>query len=82
MPSSADKSGLAIKRASNRARFSDRGAAFLTSKIVRGGQVVWGTPARPLKEHLTQLANVAKLPALREEVAELKRRLSELEAKR
>ncbi len=49
--------------------------------IVRGGQVVWGTPARPLKEYLTQLANVAKLPALRDEVADLKRRLVELEAK-
>jgi UDP-3-O-[3-hydroxymyristoyl] glucosamine N-acyltransferase len=58
------------------------GCGILTSKIVRGGQVVWGTPARPLKEHLTQLANVAKLPALRDEVAELKRRLEELEATR
>ena len=56
------------------------GCGILTSKIVRGGQVVWGTPARPLKEHLTQLANVSRLPALRKEVAELKRRLEELEA--
>ena len=31
---------------------------------------------------LTQLANVARLPALREEFAELKRRLDEFEAKR
>ena len=58
------------------------GCGILTSKIVRAGQVVWGTPARPLKEHLTQLANLARLPALRDEVAELKRRLEELEAKR
>ena len=28
------------------------GCGILTSKIVRKGQVVWGTPARPLKEHL------------------------------
>ena len=55
------------------------GCGILTSKIVRGGQVVWGTPARPVKEHLTQLANVARLPALREEVGELRRRLEELE---
>ena len=32
------------------------GCGILTSKIVRAGQVVWGTPARPLKQHLEQLA--------------------------
>jgi UDP-3-O-[3-hydroxymyristoyl] glucosamine N-acyltransferase len=37
------------------------GSGILTSKIVRGGQVVWGTPARPLKEHLEQLAVLSKL---------------------
>lgn len=51
------------------------GCGILTSKIVRRGQVVWGTPARPLKEHLAQLANLARLPELRREVAELKRTL-------
>jgi len=40
-----------------------------------------GTPARPLKQHLEQLANLARLPELRREVAELKRRLAELERK-
>ncbi|SRR5260221_11202 len=59
------------------------GCGILTSKIVRGGQVVWGTPARPLKDYLTQLANLARLPGtlkeLRRELAELKRRLSRLE---
>ena len=50
------------------------GAGILTSKIVRKGQPVWGTPARPLKQHLEQLANLARLPELRREVAELKRR--------
>jgi UDP-3-O-[3-hydroxymyristoyl] glucosamine N-acyltransferase len=53
------------------------GCGILTSKIVRKGQVVWGTPARPLKEHLEQLANLARLPELRKEVAELKRKLQE-----
>ncbi len=48
------------------------GCGILTSKIVRKGQVVWGTPARPLKEHLEQLANLARLPELRKQVAELK----------
>ena len=55
------------------------GCGILTSKIVRGGQVVWGTPARPLKEYLTQLASLARLPGMRKELAELKRRLARLE---
>jgi len=57
------------------------GCGVLTSKIVRSGETVWGTPARPLKQHLEQLANLARLPEMRREVAELKRRLAELERK-
>ena len=57
------------------------GCGVLTSKIVRSGETVWGTPARPLKQHLEQLANLARLPELRRELAELKRRLAELERK-
>jgi UDP-3-O-[3-hydroxymyristoyl] glucosamine N-acyltransferase len=56
------------------------GCGILTSKIVRAGQVVWGTPARPLREHLEQLANLSRLPDLRREVAELKRRIASLES--
>jgi UDP-3-O-[3-hydroxymyristoyl] glucosamine N-acyltransferase len=37
------------------------GSGILTSKIVRAGQPVWGTPARPLKEHLDQLAVLSRL---------------------
>jgi UDP-3-O-[3-hydroxymyristoyl] glucosamine N-acyltransferase len=55
------------------------GCGVLTSKIVRSGETVWGTPARPLKQHLEQLANLARLPELRREVAGIKRRLAELE---
>ena len=55
------------------------GCGILTSKIVRAGQVVWGTPARPLKQYLEQLANLARLPEMREELADLKRRLADLE---
>ncbi|HBY58667.1 MAG TPA: UDP-3-O-(3-hydroxymyristoyl)glucosamine N-acyltransferase [Solibacterales bacterium] len=55
------------------------GAGVLSSKIVRAGQVLWGTPARPLKEHLEQLANLARLPDLRRELAEIKERLKQLE---
>ncbi len=52
------------------------GSGVLTSKIVRAGQVVWGTPARPLKEYLEMLAHVSRLPELRQEVAALKKRLA------
>jgi UDP-3-O-[3-hydroxymyristoyl] glucosamine N-acyltransferase len=41
--------------------------------------VVWGTPARPLKEHLKQLANLARLPELRRQVAELEKRILKVE---
>src|SRR6202453_2973363 len=51
----------------------------LTSKIVAAGVTLWGTPARPLKQHLEQLANLARLPELRREMTEIKRRLAELE---
>ena len=57
------------------------GCGVLTSKIIRAGQVVWGTPARPIKEYLEQLASLGRLPELRDEVAELRRRLAELEGR-
>ena len=50
------------------------GSGVLTSKIIRSGQTVWGTPARPLKEYLQQLAVFSKLPELRADVAELKKK--------
>ena len=37
------------------------GAGILTSKIVRAGEPVWGTPARPLREYLQQLATLSRL---------------------
>jgi UDP-3-O-[3-hydroxymyristoyl] glucosamine N-acyltransferase len=37
------------------------GAGILTSKIVRAGEPVWGTPARPLRQYLEQLATIARL---------------------
>jgi UDP-3-O-[3-hydroxymyristoyl] glucosamine N-acyltransferase len=57
------------------------GCGVLSSKIVRGGQTVWGTPARPLKQHLEQLASMAHVPDMRKELVEMKRRLAELERK-
>lgn len=53
------------------------GSGVLTSKIVRSGEVQWGTPARPLKQHLEQLALLARLPVLRKELDALKRRVGE-----
>ena len=50
------------------------GSGVLTSKIVRGGETYWGTPARPLKEYLKQLAHVASLPDLAARVKELEKR--------
>ena len=37
------------------------GAGILTSKIVRAGEPVWGTPARPLREYLRSLATLSRL---------------------
>jgi UDP-3-O-[3-hydroxymyristoyl] glucosamine N-acyltransferase len=46
-------------------------AGIPTGKVIRRGQVVWGTPARPLKRVLEQLAWVAKLPQLAERLSAL-----------
>jgi UDP-3-O-[3-hydroxymyristoyl] glucosamine N-acyltransferase len=45
------------------------GSGVLTSKVVRAGQVMWGTPARPLKEHLEQLATLSRLAKKRKAAA-------------
>ncbi len=37
------------------------GSGVLTSKIVRAGQVMWGTPARPLKQYLEQVAVLSRM---------------------
>jgi UDP-3-O-[3-hydroxymyristoyl] glucosamine N-acyltransferase len=42
------------------------GAGILTAKIVRAGEPVWGTPARPLRRYLEQLAAVARLSKRRD----------------
>ena len=33
----------------------------LNGKHIRGGEVLWGTPVRPLKEFLLQQAHLARL---------------------
>ncbi|MEP6535866.1 MAG: UDP-3-O-(3-hydroxymyristoyl)glucosamine N-acyltransferase [Bryobacteraceae bacterium] len=51
------------------------GSGILTSKIVRSGEVVWGTPARPLKKYLRQLAAISRIEEVRQELAELRKRI-------
>jgi UDP-3-O-[3-hydroxymyristoyl] glucosamine N-acyltransferase len=52
-------------------------AGVLPGKIVRPG-VWWGTPVVPLEEYKRLNALWARLPKMREEIRELKRRLKEL----
>jgi UDP-3-O-[3-hydroxymyristoyl] glucosamine N-acyltransferase len=40
----------------------------LNGKHVRGGEVLWGTPVRPLKEFLEQQAHLARLPRWMEQI--------------
>lgn len=53
-------------------------AGILPGKIVRPG-VWWGVPIVPLEEYKKRNAHLSRLPELREEVKELRRRLEELE---
>jgi UDP-3-O-[3-hydroxymyristoyl] glucosamine N-acyltransferase len=55
-------------------------AGVLPGKIVRPG-VWWGVPIVPLDEYKRRNAHLSRLPELREEVKDLKRRLEELEKK-
>jgi UDP-3-O-[3-hydroxymyristoyl] glucosamine N-acyltransferase len=55
------------------------GMAALVTKDVPDGSVVWGYPARPAAEAKRQVAAVSKLPALHRAVAELTKRIEELE---
>ncbi len=57
------------------------GCGVLTSKIVRAGEVVWGTPARPLRKYLEQLANLSRVGEMRAELKALKKRLAEIESR-
>jgi UDP-3-O-[3-hydroxymyristoyl] glucosamine N-acyltransferase len=51
-------------------------SGVLTGQRVGAGEPVWGIPARPLRQHLKGLANVARLAELRNEVRELKKKLA------
>ena len=55
-------------------------SGILTSQQIGAGEPVWGIPARPLRQHLKGLANVARLAGLRNEIRELKKKVAQLEA--
>jgi UDP-3-O-[3-hydroxymyristoyl] glucosamine N-acyltransferase len=55
-------------------------AGILTSKKVSSEEPVWGIPARPLRQHLRNLAYVNKLPELSKQIDDLKKKLAALEA--
>ena len=56
-------------------------AGILTGQRIQAGEPVWGTPARPLKQHLKGLAYVSRLGQYREEIKQLKQQLAALQAK-
>jgi UDP-3-O-[3-hydroxymyristoyl] glucosamine N-acyltransferase len=49
-------------------------AGILNGKIIRGGQIVWGTPARPLARFKEQYAWIARLPDLAARLRALEKR--------
>jgi len=55
-------------------------AGILPGKIVRPG-VWWGVPIMPLDEYKRRNAHLSRLPEMRDEIKELRRRLEELEKK-
>lgn len=55
-------------------------SGVVSSQKVPAGEPVWGMPARPLRQHLRGLANIGKLPELRDELRELKKRVADLES--
>jgi UDP-3-O-[3-hydroxymyristoyl] glucosamine N-acyltransferase len=52
-------------------------AGIPTGKTIRGGQVVWGTPARPLHKFKEQYVWFARLPELGARIKKLERKLEE-----
>jgi UDP-3-O-[3-hydroxymyristoyl] glucosamine N-acyltransferase len=56
-------------------------SGILTSQKVLATEPVWGIPARPLRQHLKNLAHIGKLPEMREELQELKLAVAELKNK-
>lgn len=54
-------------------------AGILPGKIVRGGEVYWGVPVRPLREYKRLNALFGRLPELKEDIDSLKQTVAKLE---
>jgi len=50
-------------------------------KQFRDGEIVWGSPARPIQKSKHQFAAMARLPELLDEVAALRRRVADIESR-
>jgi UDP-3-O-[3-hydroxymyristoyl] glucosamine N-acyltransferase len=53
-------------------------AGVLPGKIVRGGEVYWGVPVRPLREFKRLNALFGRLPQMKDEIDSLRHDLDEL----
>jgi UDP-3-O-[3-hydroxymyristoyl] glucosamine N-acyltransferase len=54
-------------------------AGIPTGKVVRREEFVWGTPARPMDVFKEQYGSLSRLPRLRQEFADLKKKVAHLE---
>jgi UDP-3-O-[3-hydroxymyristoyl] glucosamine N-acyltransferase len=54
-------------------------AGIPTGKVVRRDDFVWGTPARSMEVFKEQYGGLARLPRMREDVTELKKKVAQLE---
>ncbi len=54
-------------------------AGVLPGKVLRGNEVYWGTPARPLREFKRILAHLSRLPQMRSELERLKKQLDQIQ---
>jgi UDP-3-O-[3-hydroxymyristoyl] glucosamine N-acyltransferase len=55
-------------------------AGILPGKIVRGGEVYWGVPVRPLREYKRLNALFGRLPEMKAEIESLKKEIAQLQA--
>ncbi len=55
-------------------------AGILPGKIVRGGDVYWGVPVRPLREYKRLNALFGRLPEMKSDIDELKKAVAQLQA--
>ncbi len=55
-------------------------AGVLPGKIVRSGEIYWGVPVRPLREYKRLNALFGRLPEMKADIEELKKKLAELQA--